>query len=92
VLRHFAKLHVAALYQADNKLAHRLLAEQVAHKLGLLQKRRNFGSEVLLHGAERVFSGWNPKGRTAPFFCLKFSRVQYQNSIPLSYKFNAIYR
>jgi hypothetical protein len=41
-----------------------------------LQKRRNFGGEVLLHGAERVFGGWNPKGRAAPFLCPKFSRVQ----------------
>jgi len=43
VLRHFAKLRVAALYEADNKLAHKFLAGQVAHKRGLLQKRRNFG-------------------------------------------------
>jgi hypothetical protein len=41
-----------------------------------LQKHRNFGGEVLLHGAERVFGGWNPKGRAAPFLCPKFSRVQ----------------
>jgi len=43
----------------------------VAHERGLLQKRRNFGSEVLLHGAERVFGGWNPKGRAVPFLCPK---------------------
>ena len=71
VLGHLAERHVTALYQAQDKLAHKLLAGQVAHKRGLLQKGRNFSGEVLLHGAERVFGGWNPKGRAAPFLCPK---------------------
>ena len=69
VLRHFAKLHVAALYQADNELAHKFLAGQVAHKWGLLQKRRNFSSEVLLHGTGRFFGGvGTPKVGPLRFF------------------------
>jgi len=57
VLHHFAKLHVAALYQADNKRDHKFLAGQVAHKRGLLQKRRSFSAEMLLYEAAKIFGG-----------------------------------
>ena len=63
------ELDVAALYQAKNELAHKLLAGQVAHKRGLLQKRRNFSGEVLLHGAKRVFGGVGTQKVGLPRFC-----------------------
>ena len=57
MLGHLAERHVAALYQTPDERTHKLLAGQVAHKRGLLQKCRNFGGEMLLHGTERVFGG-----------------------------------
>ena len=66
------KLDVAAVEQGPNKLTDKLLTSQVAHDGRGLKKRRNFGAEALLHGAERVWWRWNPKGRTAPFSCPQF--------------------
>ncbi|MGI4871554.1 MAG: hypothetical protein ACRYFX_10290 [Janthinobacterium lividum] len=53
-MRHFAKLHVAALEQRDNKLSDKLLASQMAHNRCVVQNSRNFGDEAVLHGAERT--------------------------------------
>ena len=76
MLRHFAKWYVSTFEEPQHEAGNELLAGQVPHQRGRMQKGRNFGNEAVLHGKGRFWQLRNYKGRTFPFLCAIFSRVE----------------